>query len=145
MSNLRQSQSELLEVCLTVSNAAQARELEAAWREITSGEKLCRAEELEDGLQSIMDRAQAGLLRLETAIDDHPTTQQSGRLVRFIAGLYNGYDYPFDMSELRELDTKLANACLHYLNYDRLGKQEVQHHLSGGEPQLREWIRSYNI
>jgi hypothetical protein len=119
MSNSRQSQSELLDVSLTVSNAMQARELEAAWQDITSGEKPYRAEELEDGLQSIMDRAQAALLLLETSIDDHPTSGQSALLVRFIAGLYNGCDYPFDVSELRELDTKLANACLHYLNYDR--------------------------
>ena len=51
----------------------------------------------------------------------HPTTGQGGWLVRFLAGLYHGAEYPFDLSELRGLDTRLANACLDYLNYDRLG------------------------
>ena len=40
-------------------------------------------------------------------------------LVRFLAALYNGDDYSFDLTELRGLDTKLTNACLDYLNYDR--------------------------
>jgi hypothetical protein len=47
---------------------------------------------------------------IEKAINDHPTTGQARRLVRFLAGLYNGQDYPFDLSELRGLDTKLASA-----------------------------------
>lgn len=41
----------------------------------------------------------------------HPETGQTGLLVSFLAGLYNGYDYPFDLSDMRPLDTKLANAC----------------------------------
>jgi hypothetical protein len=42
-------------------------------------------------------------------------------LVRFRAGLYIGYDYRFDLSDLRPLDTNLANACLSALSDDRLG------------------------
>jgi hypothetical protein len=34
------------------------------------------------------------------------------RLVKFLAGVYSGQDYPFDLTELRGLDTALANACL---------------------------------
>jgi hypothetical protein len=44
-----------------------------------------------------------------------------GRLAAFLPGVYNGFDYPFYLSDLRPLDTKLANACLGYLNYNRLG------------------------
>lgn len=50
---------------------------------------------------------------------------QTTRLVLFLAGVYNGSDYPFDLTWLRMLDTKLANACLDYLNFDRLGVNEV--------------------
>jgi hypothetical protein len=118
---------------MTVRDQVQARELDMAWREIISGERLARTEALEHDIQSIMDRAQEVLLTVETAIDKNPTSGQAGCLIRFIAGLYNGYDYPFDLRDLRTLDTRLANACLDYLNYDRLSKQEVHRHLTGGE------------
>jgi hypothetical protein len=58
-------------------------------------------------------------------------------------GLYNGYDYPFDLSDLRPLGTKLANACLDYLNYDRLGICDVDKHLEGGGRELEGWLRDY--
>jgi hypothetical protein len=41
--------------------------------------------------------------------------------------------------------THLANACINFLNYDRLGKQEVHHHLAGGERQLHQWLADYEI
>jgi hypothetical protein len=116
---------------MTVRNQAQARELDMAWREITSGQKLVRTEALGHDEQEIMDRAQEAL--------SNPTSGQARRLVRFLAGLYNGQDYPFDLTDLRALDTQLANACLDYLNYDRLGRREVHHHLKGGEDQLHQW------
>jgi hypothetical protein len=134
-----------ISVKMTVHGEAQARELDIAWREIISGERLARTEALEHDIQSIMDRAQEALLIIETAIGNNPTSGQAGRLVRFLAGLYNGSDYPFDLTELRALDTRLANACLDYLNYDRLGKREVHRHLTGGEERLHQWLKDYGI
>jgi hypothetical protein len=67
---------------------------------------------------------------------------QTGRLVRFLAGLYNSQQFPFELSELRGLDDQLALACLEYLNYDRLGRAEVHRHLPGGDAQLHGWIRA---
>jgi hypothetical protein len=64
-------------------------------------------------------------LCIETAIRQNPTTGQAGRLVRFLAGVYNGQDYPFDLTDLRALDTRLANACLDYLNYDRNVRRSI--------------------
>ena len=75
----------------------------------------------------------------------HPGTGQAGRRVAFPAGVYNGWDYPFDLSDLRTLDTALANACLDYLNYDRLGICDLDKHLPGGGRALQAWIRDYNI
>ena len=57
-------------------------------------------------------------------------------MVCFLAGVYNGTDYPFDLTELRGLDTELANACLDYLNYDRLGEREVHKLLAHGDRDL---------
>jgi hypothetical protein len=134
-----------ISVKMTVRDEVQARELDMAWREIISGERLARTEALEHDMQSIMDRAQEALQTIEAAIGDNPTSGQAGRLIRFIAGLYNGYDYPFDLTDLRGLDTRLASACLDYLNYDRLGKREVHRHLTGGEKRLHQWLEDYGI
>jgi hypothetical protein len=94
---------------------------------------------------SIHTRAMQALQAIESTINEHPTTGQSRRLVRFLAGVYNGQDYPFDLTELRGLDTRLANACLDYLNYDRLGKMEVHKHLANSDRDLHRWLEQYGI
>jgi hypothetical protein len=134
-----------IEVTLQVGNQVQADELRDAWHEIVSGQKLTHAEALEHGVEAIMEGARPALEILETAIRENPTTGQAGRLARFLAAIYNGYDYSFDLTELRALDTRLANACLDYLNYDRLCKREVHHHLSGGDRELQRWIENYRV
>jgi hypothetical protein len=134
-----------IRIAFTVQTDAAAAELDAAWRGIMAGEKLSRTNELQHDELAITDRAQAALSVIETAIRENPTTGLARRLVQFLAGLYNGYDYPFDLTELRALDTRLANACLDYLNYDRLGKREVHRHLSGGEKAIHQWLMDYGI
>jgi hypothetical protein len=134
-----------IEMTLQVGNQVQADELRAAWREIVSGQKLTHVEALEHGLEAIMERARSAIQVIETAIRENPTTGQAGRLVRFLAAIYNGYDYSFDLTELRALDTRLTTACLDYLNYDRLVKAEVHKHLSGGDRELHRWIQNYGI
>jgi len=132
-----------IELTLQVNNSVQAEELQAAWREIVSGQKLIHAEALEHRLEAVMERARPAIQLIESAI--RQGGGQAAILVRFLAALYNGYEYAFDLIDLRALDTRLANACLDYLNYDRLGKQEVHHHLSGGEKELHHWIEHYGI
>ncbi len=43
------------------------------------------------------------------------------------------------------LDTALSNACLDYLNYDRLGIKEVHKHLENGDQDLHQWLNAYRI
>jgi hypothetical protein len=123
---------------------SQRDEFERAVVDIVAG-KRPRMNALDRDLAAIKTRAMAALQVIEVAINDHPTTGGAKRLVRFLAGLYNGQDYPFDMTELRGLDTKLANACLDYLNYDRLGIKEVHKHLANGDRDLRRWFEEYQI
>src|ERR1700722_10145048 len=132
-------------VTLEVANHLQAQELNEAWQEIVSGQKLARAEALEHGPEAIMERERPAIEIIETAVGEHPTSGQAGRLVRFLAAIYNGYDYSFDLTELRALDTRLANACLDYLSYDRLCKREVHHHLAGGARELHRWIEESRV
>jgi hypothetical protein len=123
---------------------SQRDEFERAMVEIVAGERT-RMDALVRDEASIENRAMQALEAIEAAINTHPTTGQSRRLVRFLAGVYNGQDYPFDLTELRGLDTALANACLDYLNYDRLGKKEVHKHLANGERDLHRWLEEYGI
>ena len=123
---------------------SQRDEFERAIIDIVAGARP-RMDALDRDLGAIKTRAMAALQAIEAAINNHPTTGQAKRLVRFLAGLYNGLDYPFDMTELRSLDTTLANACLDYLNYDRLGSKEVHKHLTNGEKDLHRWLEEYGI
>jgi hypothetical protein len=123
---------------------SQRDEFDRAMIEIVAGERP-RMDALEQDLAAIGSRAMTALAVIEKAINEHPTTGGAGRLVRFLAGVYNGQDYPFDLTELRGLDTALANACLDYLNYDRLGIKEVHKHLTNGERDLHRWLEEYRI
>jgi hypothetical protein len=49
------------------------------------------------------------------------------------------------MAKLHGRDTQPANACLDYLNYDRLGIKEVHKHLANGERDLPRWLEEYGI
>lgn len=124
--------------------AEQRAEFHQAMMEITSGRRP-RLEALEHREELIKARALDGLKRIEAAISQNPTTGQSTRLLHFLAGLYNGQDYPFDLTMLRSLDEDLCNACLDYLNYDRLGHVEVHQHLQGGETRLHRWLRDAGL
>lgn len=133
-----------IELRLTVGSSAEARELDAAWREIVSGQKLPRISAIEQDSEAVMERARVALAKIENALRSS-SGGQSRRLVQFLAAVYNGYDYSFDLTDLRALDTELANACLDYLNYDRLGKVEVHTHLAGGGQQMQRFITEYGL
>ena len=135
----------VITLTLQVFSELQARELRLAWNEIVTSERLERTEALAHGEAQIIARAMDALKVIEKAIRENPGTGQANRLIRFVAGVYNGSDFPFDLTDLRALDTRLANACLDYLNYDRLGKREVHHHLSGGDRELHAWMRSAGV
>jgi len=88
----------------------------------------------------IKERAMEGLRVIVDAIQRHMASGQARTLVQFLAGLYNGPEYHFDLTKLRGLDVPLANACLDYLSYDRLGSTEVHLHLPNGARDLHYWI-----
>jgi hypothetical protein len=71
-----------------VASGNQAQELSAAWQEIISG-KRTRLNTAAEDVHEIMERTRTGLLRIVKAIEENPGTGQPGRLVRFLAGVYN--------------------------------------------------------
>jgi hypothetical protein len=66
-------------------------------------------------------------------------------LLRIYAGVYNGHEFPFDLTDLRSLDTELANTCIDYLNFDRMAKAEVHTHLPDGGRQMEWFIGQHGI
>ena len=97
---------------------------------------------LEQEFKAIERRALAGLKVILHTIRSS-AGGQSARLVGFLASLYLKYDCPFELTDLRSLDTALANACLDYLNYDRLGVCDLERHLADGGVEVAGWIRDY--
>ena len=142
------------ELRFTVSNADQAQELHVAWHQIVAGTReadnraagdLSALLPAAEGLDEIMQRARTGLRKITAAIDANPGASQTIKLARFLAGLYDGHDYHFDLTALRDLDTDLASACIDYLNYDRLGRSTVQSQLAGGDTRLTGWVRAQGL
>lgn len=129
----------------TLASQADADELDVAWQEIVTQQLRPRMEAIARDTEDVVERARKGLDVLVGAIREHPGTGQSRRLVRFIAGMYNGEAYPFDLTDLRALDQRLSSACLDYLAYDVLGKQEVHRHLQGADQTLHGWLRNDHI
>jgi hypothetical protein len=126
------------------STEDQAEELRAAWQEILSG-KRTRLDTAAEEIDEITQRAMIGLQRIVKAVEEHPGSGQAECLVRFLAGVYNGNEFNFDLTDLRALDPEFANACVDYLNYDRLSKAEVHTHLPDGGRQMELWINQHGI
>jgi hypothetical protein len=133
-----------IRVTFDVATDSQAAELNAAWAEIVAGQR-SRLNTAAEDLNEIMERARTALQLITTAIEKNPGTGQSRRLVRFLAGVYNGSDFPFDLTDLRAMDINLASACIDYLNYDRLAKAEVHTHLPGGGKQMQSILHDAGV
>jgi hypothetical protein len=61
---------------------------------------------------------------------------QCRHIARFLVGLYNGQRFPFDLTDLRCIDTKLFNDCLAVLRMDARPKREVHTFFEDGG---RKW------
>lgn len=57
---------------------------------------------------------------------------QSRVLGRFLLGLYNGEEFPFDLTDLRGLDLALFKDCLSALMMDYSPDKEVHERIQGG-------------
>jgi hypothetical protein len=77
--------------------ASQLDEFERALVEIADGH-LPRMDALLLDEAAIQAQAMQALQTIEASIQAHPTTGQSKRLMRLLAGVYNGQDYPFDLT-----------------------------------------------
>jgi hypothetical protein len=70
-------------------------------------------------------------------------TGQSGVVALFLLGLYNGRDFPFDMTQLRRLDHNLVEDCLSLLRMDSNPEFEVHQYIENGQEIWQDLRRTW--
>lgn len=70
---------------------------------------------------------------------------QAAVIARFLAGLYNGTDFPFDMTDLRGLDGDLFEHCLAVLRLDNRPTTEVHGYIPNGEARWEKMIAQWGL
>ena len=70
---------------------------------------------------------------------------QASIVARFLAGLYNGTAFPFDLTELRGLDEDLFEHCLAVLRLDNTPKVEIHQYFPDGEERFQRIIQDWNL
>ncbi|MFZ4286608.1 DUF7673 family protein [Variovorax sp. HJSM1_2] len=61
---------------------------------------------------------QTAILRLYNVVQQHPGTSGSRYAAKFLLGLYNGRRFPFDLTDLRAVDTAIFEAAMVVLRMD---------------------------
>jgi hypothetical protein len=103
----------------------------------TTGQRAAeiRAQDRDAGLDSL-----AHLLRIAES-----DTGQSAVVARFLAGLYNGNRYRFDLTDLRALDDDLFEHCLAVLRLDHRPAVEVHSYFPDGGERWQKMIADWNL
>lgn len=94
-----------------------------------------RARDRDSGLDSLVH-----LVRIAEG-----DTGQCGIIARFLAGLYNGTAFPFDLTELRGLDEDLFEHCLAVLRLDNTPAVEIQDYFPDGEARWQRMLKDWNL
>jgi len=89
------------------------------------------------------DRGLDSLLQLVDVAEG--STEQAQTIAEFLAGLYNGADYRFDLTALRALDDDLFEHCLAVLRLDHRPTVEVHGYFPGGQQRWQQIIARWNL
>lgn len=66
-------------------------------------------------------------------------------VARFLAGLYNGFRFPFDLTDLRCLDSELFEHCMNVLRMDARPAQEVHLYFENGGAKWEQMIQRWGL
>ncbi|WP_250491214.1 hypothetical protein [Caballeronia sp. INML2] len=72
-------------------------------------------------------------------------SRQARVAAQFLAGLYNGDDFPFSLPDFRRLDDDLLEHCLQVLRLDRRHATEVHRYFPNGETRWLAMIRRWGL
>lgn len=88
----------------------------------------------------------AGIDSLATLLDvAQCDAGQAWVIARFLAGLYKGDDFPFDLTELRRLDEDLFEHCMAVLRLDHRPAAEIHNYFPGGAARWQMLINQWSI
>ncbi len=108
--------------------------------EATAPAAVVGIDSFESNRAAARERALPALRTIAAAIRRNPGSGQGRRLTAFLGGLFHGERFPFDLTDLRALDTALADACLAVLNYDRYRQSEVHRWGVFDADELNRWL-----
>jgi hypothetical protein len=96
--------------------------------------------------QATIDRA-AGepALRRLVELCESRTSGQVRRIAGFLAALFNGEDYPYDLTSLRSLDLDLQLDCLRVLKMDMNPEKEVHCYFINGNQRFNALFSKFGI
>ncbi len=102
-----------------------------------------QAEKAAQEKQDTQTRGVAALRRLYAVAQRD--SGQCRYIARFLAGCYNGYRFPFDLTDFRCLDRELFDDCMAVLAMDRQPAQEVHRYFVDGGQKWEDMIRAWGL
>ncbi|ENW02915.1 DUF7673 family protein [Acinetobacter beijerinckii] len=86
------------------------------------------------------EQGEPALFRLINIADSD--SGQSITVRKFLLGCYNGARFPFDLTDLRSLDTAIVQDCLSVLAMDSRLTQEVHRYIENGSQIFEGWAQT---
>lgn len=91
-------------------------------------------------------KAEGGAALKRLYVTANGDTGQSGVVARFLAGLYNGTRFQFDLTDFRRLDDALFEDCMALLRMDaRHCVQEVHEYFEDGGRKWEQMISDWSM
>ena len=133
---------------ITVDVPAEKREqFHLLWEQILSDEDAPinqQTRAAQNVRENAMAAGEAALQRLYGLAQGD--TGQARVIAQFLAGLYNGTRFPFDLTDLRTLDDALFEDCMALLRMDaRHCVQEVHRNIENGGVKWEQMISDWNM
>jgi homoaconitase/3-isopropylmalate dehydratase large subunit len=135
-------------VKITVDVPAEKREhFHRLWEQILSDEDAPINQQVnadDNTRESVMKNGKEALFRLYEVTQRG--TGQSRVVAVFLASLYNGRAFSFDLTDLRVLDEKLFEDCMVVLRMDaRHCIHEIHNYFEDGDRRWKEMISEWNL
>ena len=87
-----------------------------------------------------------GLLSLQKLYSHAQSDTGQARIIaHFLACLYNGYDFKFDLTDFRALDVDLFEHCINVLLMDKFTRKEVQTYFDNGGKRWENMIEYHGF
>lgn len=91
--------------------------------------------------RSLAIEAGVPALRRLMRVAEHSDTGQARCIAAFLAGLYDGERFPFDLTDLRALDTRFVTDVLLVLRMDAIAcEHEVHRYFEDGSSRFEAFI-----